>query len=308
MTGLSEKIDRLKRFFARVNPPALKQSFDTLPIDPLALFVGFRKKIVWLERVDNIAYHEKLSGKQDNGKTIAANIDEYLSTMISLANTGKVSVGHVSKARGSLDVFRGTCGNVSVEHFDGSHLAQFQKLLLANVENETWSDSYASGLATYVKMFVRWLWEQSIIQDLPRNIKKLGIKVETRQPDTLTLDEVKSLLAGATGRTKLFLLLMLNTGANQIDIASLKPSEVDWVKGRIIRKRTKTSKRNNVPVVNYKLWPETFSMLAKFGKQEGEPRNPQRKQARLWSLLRSCETDGKINGKGQRKDNHQVRL
>ena len=158
--------------------------------------------------------------------------------------------------------FRENAGNVSVEQFNASHLDQFQKLLMANLENGKWSDSYCSSLATYVKMFVRWLWESSIIQTFLATYGKLGSRSKRRNPKTFTIDEIKILLAGAKGRTKLFLLLMLNTGANQRDIAELKPSEVNWETGRIIRKRTKTHKRGNVPVVNYKLWQETFDAEA----------------------------------------------
>jgi integrase len=36
---------------------------------------------------------------------------------------------------------------------------------------------------------------------------------------------------------------------------------VDWIEGRIIRKRSKTADCENVPIVNYQLWPETLRLL-----------------------------------------------
>src|SRR5262249_15713265 len=40
--------------------------------------------------------------------------------------------------------------------------------------------------------------------------------------------------------------------------------EVDWKKGCVIRKRSKTGDRDNTPTVNYKLWPKTFEFLKQF--------------------------------------------
>ncbi len=297
---LVREIDQLRRLFARVNPPALNKP-DTMPIDPLYGFSA-ADKILWFERVEALQNYERWSGTPDHAKTISANIDEYVSRLISQANTGQLSHSHVSKAKANLEVFREIAGKVSVEQFNASHLDQFQKLLMANLENGKWSDSYCASLATYAKMFVRWLWESNIIQDLPRNIRKVGIKIETKKPKTFTIDEIKILLTGAKGRTKLFLLLMLNTGANQRDIAELKPSEVDWETGRIIRKRTKTHKRGNVPVVNYKLWKETFDLLKQFGKRNGE-RVLLNEDGNPLLSIGFKELDGKIDGTGKRIDN-----
>ena len=72
---------------------------------------------------------------------------------------------------------------------------------------------------------------------------------------------------------------MANIGATQEDISELRDSEVDWKAGRIIRKRTKTAAHENVPTVNYPLWPTTFELLKKFRSgservlltEQGEP-------------------------------------
>jgi integrase len=124
---------------------------------------------------------------------------------------------------------------------------------------------------TYAKMFIRWAWRKEILANLPRNLNELTIKIDPKRPETLDIEnEVKPLLLGANGRTKLFLMLMLNTGMTQIDISELKPEEVNWEEGRIIRKRTKTQHNENVPIVNYKIWDEAFSLLKEYGHKEGE--------------------------------------
>ncbi|HEY3788458.1 MAG TPA: hypothetical protein VGL71_06365, partial [Urbifossiella sp.] len=65
----------------------------------------------------------------------------------------------------------------------------------------------------------------------------------------------------ATDKTKLYLLLMLNCGMYQNDVAELAASEVDWKTGTITRKRSKTRDRKDAPTVCYKLWPETLRLL-----------------------------------------------
>jgi integrase len=54
---------------------------------------------------------------------------------------------------------------------------------------------------------------------------------------------------------------MLNTGMTQKDISDLKQDQVDWEKGTIRRKRSKTKHQDGVPEVEYALWPETFELL-----------------------------------------------
>ncbi len=78
------------------------------------------------------------------------------------------------------------------------------------------------------------------------------------------------MLTVATQRTRLFLLLMLNCGYYQSDLAELRPFQVDWRLGRIKRKRTKTEDLQNVPVVDYPLWDETFDLLRGYGRTEGD--------------------------------------
>ena len=42
---------------------------------------------------------------------------------------------------------------------------------------------------------------------------------------------------------------MANTGMTQTDVSDLHPSEVDWERGRVTRKRSKTEDRASVPTV-----------------------------------------------------------
>ena len=41
----------------------------------------------------------------------------------------------------------------------------------------------------------------------------------------------------------------------------MRDSQVDWQRGAISRKRSKTQQVVNVPVVTYRLWPQTIELL-----------------------------------------------
>lgn len=84
------------------------------------------------------------------------------------------------------------------------------------------------------------------------------------------MEAVQRALRNATEMTKLYILLALNCGMTQTDIAKLRQDQVDWQAGRIVRKRSKTEHHENTPVVNYKLWAETFRLLKKYRAAKGE--------------------------------------
>ena len=102
---------------------------------------------------------------------------------------------------------------------------------------------------------------------LPGNIRERRFRFNhtaAARIETFTIKEVRSLLAACDGfsdRTKLYILLMLNCGMYQNDIAELRQDEVNWTESTLTRARSKTRERHG-PVVTYKLWPETFALLS----------------------------------------------
>jgi integrase len=111
-----------------------------------------------------------------------------------------------------------------------------------------------------------------LIENKPRNLEggRLTIGTEAKKIKVFTNDQIKVLLGAASERNKLYIMLMLNTGMTQKDLSDLRSDEVDWTKGRIKRKRSKARKFDDVPVVEYPLWSETFALLKKFGSRKGE--------------------------------------
>jgi integrase len=127
------------------------------------------------------------------------------------------------------------------------------------------SPEYAKKVFRITKQFIKYCWSKRLL-DLPRNFdsRAFGFGAGAKAVETFTDVEISKLLAGAKGQLKLHILLMLNCGYRSTDISDLRDDEVDWTEGRIKRKRSKTAHHADVPEVDYKLWPETFSLLKRW--------------------------------------------
>jgi integrase len=207
-------------------------------------------------------------------KTVASHYERWVSTQQALVAAGQRSAAGVDNSRICLYYFRDFLGGqADVGVIDAPKLHNFFLWCLRKVEERQkdsqgkagWSEDYAKKVFGIARAFIRWLAEQGAI-DLPRNIDSKGFRFNAgvKAVQTWTVKEFQTALAAATGQLRLHLLLMANCGFTQVDISDLKDTEVDWVSGRIIRKRSKTAKHEQVPVVNYRLWPLTFELLKQY--------------------------------------------
>lgn len=274
---IAKELDQLNRQFARTIPPELDKP-GTLPIDPLA-YRPYAERMFWAENLTCLRQYEKWIGGPDNPeRTVGGQIDAYLAARKTEARAGQISPQRFKVMESNLAHFKQTYGEVAMEHFNGNQLSAYHATLLQNVTAGKWTATYAKMFLTDVKTFVNWLDRMEVIDHVPKIMRSLKIDLDEAEPIGLTVDEVKTLLngkpgekiQGATGKTRLYILLMLNCGYTQKDIGDLQPSQVDWTNGRIERKRSKTRKKKNVPKVNYKLWPDCFDLMKEFGARTGE--------------------------------------
>ena len=95
-----------------------------------------------------------------------------------------------------------------------------------------WSKSYAKSYIVAAKQFIKWAYDQELLTNMPRNFNRrdLGIENSASKIAPFTNRELETLLVGANERMQLYLLLMANCGFTQVDIAELKPEQVDWRK------------------------------------------------------------------------------
>jgi integrase len=199
-------------------------------------------------------------------KSLGSHAAIYLTEKRALAAAGSLSKGRVYAINLHLQRFQDWFGKTrAAAEIDAQTLAAYRIDLLKNITTEKWSHTTANHHLATVRSLTRWLWQVEAIPTLPRNLDgasaSLRIGRSMKGVVVFTTEEIKTLIENASDRTKLYVLLMLNCGMTQKDIADLKRPEVDWVAGRITRKRSKTGNFRSVPTVSYRLWPETFRLL-----------------------------------------------
>ena len=247
-----------------VEPPADPGALITPDPSHLAELDGSPLRIAREMWQDRLAVQDRKAAAPD--ESLGAHLQTFLTQKANQAKAGQVTTGRVYALRLHLEHFRDWLGkDTNVKEIDGGTLTRFYSHVLEKMTAGDWGKTTAAHYMTTVKSFVRWLWQSNAIPTLPRVLdgRSQMLKITKSRPGivTFTMEEIKALLADASDRTKLYILLMLNCGMTQKDISDLLVSEVDWKDGRIIRKRSKTSDEENVPTVNYKLWPETFRLL-----------------------------------------------
>lgn len=205
-------------------------------------------------------------------RTVKAHGERWLALQASLVAAKQLTAARCANNRTCLEHFQAFLGvDADIGTIDAAQLQSFYLHVLAktNARREDksagWSIAYARDVFSVAKAFIRWAWEQGAIE-LPKNIdsKSFRFGSPAKAVKTWTVAEFQTVVAASPGKLKLALLLMANIGATQQDISDLRDDEVDWQEGRIIRKRSKTANHENVPTVNYKLWPLAFELLQKY--------------------------------------------
>jgi integrase len=232
-----------------------KLDFDLDVSDPLAM-----ERAVWSDRL------QVMQRTVPQELTLKSFIEQFINDKTASASAGELSAARVYALQLHLNDFADWAGHsLPVVEISGQTLSDFRLELLKKLKKNDWSRTTANDRLVTVKSFVRWLWQIEAIPALPRIMdgKSAALKIGTSSAEIVifTKDEISTLLTNASDRTRLYTLLMLNCGMTQKDVSDLQHSEVDWEAGKITRKRSKTRKHENVPVVCYVLWSETLRLL-----------------------------------------------
>jgi len=185
---------------------------------------------------------------------------------------GGLSRGSYSSDTYRLENFLRQCRNENKAKLSSIVTAGFlgayrTKLLDAVARNRQSPEDAKHHLRT-VKALLKWGYEQERLDTLPRNLLSAEfakVDIKPPSPKTFTLVELRTLYAKANGRMRLWLLLGLNCGYLQADIASLSHEMVDWKLGTIRRSRQKTGVDSE-----HKLWPEALRLLREYATDPTE--------------------------------------
>jgi integrase len=208
-------------------------------------------------------------------RTVKAQVDTWKTLLRSACQSGQMSEGRFDAYCRNIGNFVAWIGeDTAIDGIDEIKLEGFFNHLSVQVAAERYSPNYAHTLMMTAKQFISRLAELRLIP-LPGNIRSRRFRFNHSAPskvETFSVEEARQMLSACEGfseKTKLYLLLMLNCGMYQNDIAELLQDEVNWTKGTLTRARSKTRERSG-PVVTYKLWPETFALLKKHRAKDGK--------------------------------------
>jgi integrase len=185
---------------------------------------------------------------------------------------GKLGLSRANVNRICLHHFLNWVGPATaVDAIDGKKWLDWYNYLSGAVASGKWKNSHADRIFAVSKRFILFLYEMELCER-PRNLDNKNMSFETPPTSIViwTADEIRKFRATATGQTRLHVLLMLNCGFVGKDISDLRQDEVDWKAGIITRKRSKTRKEADVPVVRYKLWGQSFDLLKEYRSTDPE--------------------------------------
>ncbi|WP_165073872.1 tyrosine-type recombinase/integrase [Paludisphaera rhizosphaerae] len=206
-----------------------------------------------------------LAGMDDAApeRTIGVQVENWKNLLRDSCHAGQLSEGRFDAYCRNIGTFVAWIGpQTSVDAVDEDKLEAFFSHLTEKIRAAAYSPAYAHTLLMTARQFITRLAARKLIP-LPGNIRDRRFKFNhsvAAEIEVFAVEEVRALLAAAPERMRLCLLLMVQCGMYQNDVAELKQSEVDWKAGVITRARSKTRERKG-PVVAYKLWPETFDLL-----------------------------------------------
>jgi integrase len=206
-------------------------------------------------------------------RSVKIQAEAWTQLLLSACRSGQMSEGRYDAYCRNVGKFTDWIGDAAIDAIDEGKVEGYFAHLSLQVAAEKYSPSYAHVLMMTAKQFIAWLAEKKLIP-VPGNLRSRRFRFNHSAPaeiEVFTVDELRQMLAACdrfSERTKLYILLMLNCGMYQHDIAELRNAEVNWSKGTVTRARSKTRERG-APVITYKLWPETFARLKRYRK-DGE--------------------------------------
>jgi integrase len=194
------------------------------------------------------------------GDRIKDQVKDFLAGKEAEVHAGEIKPATLESLRHCLKPFEDLMGGKSLSHVTEATLKAYRGQQLDQIAKKKISRKTGASRMNALKQFIKDRWRLRRME-MPRNFDELGIAVGHKEPKPYDLAQVKNILAAAPphSRLRLYALLCLNCGMTQIDIASLKQSEIR--DGRIVRKRTKEEDEADTPTIEYKLWGETWELL-----------------------------------------------
>jgi integrase len=232
-------------------------------IESVTKLSRMEEESVWRGRLESLPEHLYPTIPQE--RSVQFQVDHWLEGLKARVDAGQFGHGELRGQISYIKHFVSYLGEQTpIDAINEEKWAGYHRLLLNQIGNSTCSPAYARKLHRSARVFVEYLASLKRIQ-APVNLtdKRMKFTIPKRAIEVFSSEEITRLLSESRDMIRLMILLALNCGMTQIDISDLCHDEVDWKRGRLTRKRSKTSDHANTPVVEYLLWPETFALLTR---------------------------------------------
>jgi|GEM_PF-3631797 len=233
---------------------------DLSHLDAVALEAALGSQDYWAEKFAAAA-------ARDVDRTLGAVLDRWFALI-----HHKVAASSVPNFQGYVKEFKALKsggktvldGAMPVECLNESMLVEVFQAIRASTGT---AGTKRKKFSTF-KSFVSFCVESRLIPPLSNlRSKLLGFKVPSVEKPAADVKKIREFVDTLPDRLKLYALLALNTGSNNIDIGMMRHAQLDLGKRTLVKRREKTGEWEGVPKVTYWLWDETLRLL----RQERNP-------------------------------------
>jgi integrase len=221
------------------------------------------------EALEERVWHERLSDSNrrepvpDQDRSVAHQVQLWLDDLKTRVAAGQYGPGELRGQTSYIRHFVTYLGEQTlIDAIDEERWAGYHRHLMNRIGTGECSPEYGKKLHRSARSWVEYLSTLKRIP-APGNLtdKRMKFNIPRRAIEVFDGPEITRLLSESRDTVRLMILLALNCGMTQIDISDLTHNEINWERGRLTRKRSKTADHARTPVVEYPLWPETFALL-----------------------------------------------
>jgi integrase len=217
---------------------------------------------VWQERLSNSNRREPVP---DQNRSVAHQVELWLDDLKTRVAAGQYGPGELRGQTSYIRHFVAYLGEPTpIDAIDEEKWAGYHRHLMNRIGTGECSPEYGKKLHRSARSWIEYLSTLKRIP-APGNLtdKRMKFHIPKREIEVFEDQEITRLLSESRDTIRLMVLLALNCGMTQIDISDLSQDEVDWERGRLTRKRSKTADHAHTPMVEYPLWAETFTLLTR---------------------------------------------
>jgi integrase len=217
---------------------------------------------IWQERLSDLDQRESVP---DQDRSVAHQVQLWLDDLRTRVTAGQFGPGEL---RGQISYIRHFVTYLGeqtlIDAIDEERWAGYHRHLMQRIGIGECSPEYGKKLHRSARSWIEYLTALRRIP-APGNLhdKKMRFHIPKKTIEVFEGPEIKRLLDESRDMIRVMILLALNCGMTQIDISDLTHNEIDWGRGRLTRKRSKTADHAKTPLVEYPLWSETFALLAR---------------------------------------------